>query len=104
MHNVMMNNRQFRALGLGPIHIDTPVNGGRTKTKEAKQEKSSSLYQPGDEEDVEQGVDDQVYAMLHDDYSFVLIMQDYLLGSNLLYYVGCNAGFGGEHHRSYRRI
>ena len=92
MRNIMLNNRQLRALGLGPL--TTIMNATRTKTKVADREYSGSLYQLGDEDDVEQGVVDEVYAMFHDDYSFVLIMQNYLFGSTFFYHVGGHAGLG----------
>lgn len=89
---MMLNNRKFRSLGLGPL--TSFLNVTRSKRTFPDREDSGSQYEPEDEEDIEEGVVHKVYVMIRDDYSFVLIMQNYLFCSNFFYHAGDHDGFG----------
>lgn len=83
----------FQQLGLGQFRAMMNAKPtGAAKPTDAASENSGSLYQPGDDDMVQEAVD-KVYALFHFVYSFVFNMQNYLSCFNFLC-AGGNAGFG----------
>ena len=68
---MMCNNKIFQALGLE--HAKALLQGTRGRgTAAAAPENSGSLYEPGDGDDIEEGVVDKVYAMFSEYLLFVV--------------------------------